>query len=197
MRKVRASQDRITANSSRRRLQGKCNRKKPPRFFGVRMERRGKSSPAHVRACGHVNPIRCNTDWDGFAGPAVPKGGSERTGRPGAKIDCGTRQNSAYRLSRSFYKKRPYPRLNRGYGLLALVWDAFFCGFPVRRKEGFLSWLWRGGSCTLHNPHAGDTAQACTDNCLSVRRHSCRCYPPDRSEGLFRYLEKPYGVCFD
>ena len=33
MRKVRASQDRITANGSRRRLQGKCNRKIPPGFF--------------------------------------------------------------------------------------------------------------------------------------------------------------------
>ena len=26
------------------------------------MERRGKSSPAHRRLCGHVNPIRSNTD---------------------------------------------------------------------------------------------------------------------------------------
>ena len=66
----------------------------------VRMERRGKSSPAHPRGCGPVNPIRCNTDWDGFAGPAVPTGGGERAGRPGAKIDYDTRQNSAYRLSR-------------------------------------------------------------------------------------------------
>lgn len=69
----------------------------------ARMERRGKSSPAHARVCGHVNPIRCNTDWDEFAGPAVPTGGEERAGRPAAKIDCRTRQNPAYR---SAHKKR-------------------------------------------------------------------------------------------
>ena len=43
VRKVRASQGRITDNVSRRRLPGKCNRNKPPQW--VRMERRGKSSP--------------------------------------------------------------------------------------------------------------------------------------------------------
>ena len=44
VRKVRASQGRITDNVRRRQLPGKCNRNKPP-HFAVRMERRGKSSP--------------------------------------------------------------------------------------------------------------------------------------------------------
>jgi len=51
MRKVRASQGRITDNVRRRQLPGKCNRNRLP-HFGVQMERRGKSSPARqVTAC--------------------------------------------------------------------------------------------------------------------------------------------------
>ena len=75
MRKVRASQDRITANGSRRRLQGKCNREIPPGVSPVRVERRGKSSPEQGEPCCHVNPIRCNTSWEAITGPVLPKGG--------------------------------------------------------------------------------------------------------------------------
>ena len=47
MRKVRASQGRITDNVRRRQLPGKCNRNRLPKPTGtVQMERRGKSSPA-------------------------------------------------------------------------------------------------------------------------------------------------------
>ena len=65
MRKVRAPQGRITDNVRRRRLPGKCNRNKPPhsahRVQAVRMERRGKSSPAPWQHRANVNPIRSNT----------------------------------------------------------------------------------------------------------------------------------------
>ncbi len=54
----------------------------------VRMERRGKSSPAYGRPYGSVNPIRCNTERDVIVGPAVPKGGTEHLRRRDAKIDC-------------------------------------------------------------------------------------------------------------
>ena len=39
------------------------------------MERRGKSSPERGRPRCHVNPIRCNTDWEVIVGPALPTGG--------------------------------------------------------------------------------------------------------------------------
>ena len=51
MRKVRASQGRITDNVRRRQLPGKCNRDRLP-LRGVQVERRGKSSPARqVTVC--------------------------------------------------------------------------------------------------------------------------------------------------
>ena len=50
----------VTANGSRGGPQGECNRNKPPGFYRVRMERRGKSSPAQWRHCGSVNPTRSN-----------------------------------------------------------------------------------------------------------------------------------------
>ena len=59
VRKVRASQGRITANGRRGRPQGKCNRDIPP-ALQVRVERCGKSAPARRRLRGHVNPIRSN-----------------------------------------------------------------------------------------------------------------------------------------
>ena len=52
---------RITANGRRGWPQGKCNRDIPPVGTQVRVERRGKSSPAHRRLCCPVNPIRSNT----------------------------------------------------------------------------------------------------------------------------------------
>ena len=64
----------------------------------VRMERRGKSSPASGRPGGHVNPTRCNTDRDAMVGPAVPKGGTEQRRRRPAKIDC---RNNRTRLTAS------------------------------------------------------------------------------------------------
>ena len=94
-----------TANGSRGRPQGKCNRKKPPRFGAVRMERRGKSSPAHWRLCGYVNPVRSNIRmghmwkprtsrrWHA-GGPPRPAGGALRQRK--VKIDRRLIQNPAY-----------------------------------------------------------------------------------------------------
>lgn len=65
-RKVRAPQGRVPGNTRWRRLQGKCNRKIPPVARRVRMERRGKSSPA-----GRVTVPSCKPhpvqDWNGSA----------------------------------------------------------------------------------------------------------------------------------
>ena len=61
VRKVRAPQSGITANSRRGRPQGKCNRDIPP-AVQVRVERRGKSSPACGEPRGPANPIRSNID---------------------------------------------------------------------------------------------------------------------------------------
>ena len=58
MRKVRAPQGRMPVNGWWRRLQGKCNRNKPP-FDTVRVEMCGKSARAAWRLSCHVNPIRC------------------------------------------------------------------------------------------------------------------------------------------
>ena len=66
MRKVRAPQGRVPDNVRRRRLQGQCNRDIPPRLCAVRLERRGKSSPA-----GRVTVPSCKPhpvqDWNGSA----------------------------------------------------------------------------------------------------------------------------------
>ena len=56
-RKVRAPQGRVVANSDRGRPQGKCNRKyTAPKssfeLFGVRVKRRGKSSPVPMVTSG-------------------------------------------------------------------------------------------------------------------------------------------------
>ena len=48
MRKVRASQSRITDNIGRGRPPDKCNRNRPPRLRGVRVERWGKSPPVDL-----------------------------------------------------------------------------------------------------------------------------------------------------
>ncbi len=66
----------------------------------ARVERRGKSSPAHWRLCGHVNPIRCNTEKRA-ANTRRPAGAVRKVAGPvrrrAGKIDCRPRQNSAYR----------------------------------------------------------------------------------------------------
>ena len=66
MRKVRAPQGRVPDNVRRRRLQGQCNRDIPPRLCAVRLERRGKSSPAY-----RVTDMPCKPhpvqDWNGSA----------------------------------------------------------------------------------------------------------------------------------
>ena len=70
MRKVRASQGRITDNVRRRRLPGKCNRDIPP-LYGVRVERRGKSSPesAVTRASCKPYPKQHRSGTYGAARP--------------------------------------------------------------------------------------------------------------------------------
>ena len=113
VRKVRASQDRIAANGSRRRLQGKCNREIPPRFSAVRVERRGKSSPPVQETGRACKPYPMQRRAHESACPAVisAKGGTEHVRQRHAKIDCHTRQNPAYRFAR--YVKSSAP-LNAG-----------------------------------------------------------------------------------
>ncbi len=93
----------------------------------VRMERRGKSSPASGKPGGHVNPTRCNTDRDVMAGPAVPKGGKEQRRRRPAKIDC---RSNRTRLTPSVASFRPFAGRD------------FFAPKPVRRwNENARIWL--------------------------------------------------------
>ena len=74
-------------------------------FFTVRVERRGKSSPAQWRHCGPVNPIRSNTDMQ-RALCYVCSTESARWQRAlwqhKAKIDDCSRQNPAYSPGRTF-----------------------------------------------------------------------------------------------
>ena len=116
MRKVRASQGRITDNVRRGRPPGKCNREIPP-HSAVRMERRGKSSPASA-----ATQIRCkpypkqHRMWDprpisAAVCPADLTGGTGLC--PGARrqrraeIDDCRLQNPAYRSDR---RKAPAAR---------------------------------------------------------------------------------------
>lgn len=72
----------------------------------VRMERRGKSSPACRELYGYVNPIRCNTDKDGFVGPTVLKGGTEHIAATLCQDRLPQKQNPAYRFGRIFDRKQ-------------------------------------------------------------------------------------------
>ena len=74
--------------------------------FTVRMERRGKSSPACGELYGYVNPIRCNTDKDGFVGPTVLKGGTEHIAATLCQDRLPQKQNPAYRFGRIFDRKQ-------------------------------------------------------------------------------------------
>ena len=77
MRKVRASQGRITDNVRRRQLPGKCNRNRLPKPTGtVQMERRGKSSPARQATVCKCKPYPMQRLHAG-----ISFGGSCRPGR--------------------------------------------------------------------------------------------------------------------
>lgn len=123
---------RITANGRRGRPQGKCNREIPP-VLQVRVERRGKSSPASGEPDGPANPIRSNTVERHMRRPGASCGGGiERARQRGAKIDGCSRQNPAYRPGRNLLTKNTprrrcvflyakLPRLN-----LVLLDERFF-----------------------------------------------------------------------
>ena len=124
----------------------------------VRMERRGKSSPASGKPGGHVNPTRCNTDRDVMAGPAVPKGGKEQRRRRPAKIDC---RSNRTRLTPSVASFRPFvggiffaPNPVRGWNESARIWlkltvflpfsCLYFCSspsFPRLKERGIGDYL--------------------------------------------------------
>ena len=72
VRKVRALPGRIAANGRQGRPSRECNRDIPP-ALQVRVERRGKSSPAAGEPRGPVNLIRCNTESGVNAVPAVSR----------------------------------------------------------------------------------------------------------------------------
>ena len=126
-RKVRAPRARITANGSRGRPQGKCNRDIPP-HFAVRVERRGKSSPLSAvtqKACKPY-PEQHRTEDNAPARRASQRWHFKLHGRPAAKIDC--RHYRTRLIFRSQQKSLPAGRL--------------FCCDLNRMKEtpdGFLS----------------------------------------------------------
>ena len=90
-RKVRAPQGRITANGRRgnpresateiyrrKRLAYGLERALAHGPLAVRVERRGKSSPARWRQRGPANPIRSNADRSDTLARCAPKGGLSR-----------------------------------------------------------------------------------------------------------------------
>ena len=69
------------------------------RIISVRVERRGKSSPAQWRHYGHVNPTRCNTDRGAPCSEfySQPRRVARAIWQQMAQIDdCLKRQNPAY-----------------------------------------------------------------------------------------------------
>ena len=107
MRKVRASQGRITDNVRRRKLPGKCNRNRLPKreTAGYRWKGEVKAHRHDRQLCANVNPIRCNASTRGspsgdHAGPAEPRRRHRGGWRQPSQIDggCGVRsvQNPAY-----------------------------------------------------------------------------------------------------
>ena len=63
---------RVPVNGRWRRLQGKCNRNKPPSFRTVRMERRGKSSPADLVTVPRCKPHPVQDAMEALRRPAAP-----------------------------------------------------------------------------------------------------------------------------
>ena len=75
MRKVRASQGRITDNVRRGQPPGKCNRNRLPKRSAARYRWKGEvKAHRHDRQlCANVNPIRCNASTRGsFSGSCRP-----------------------------------------------------------------------------------------------------------------------------
>jgi hypothetical protein len=118
-RKVRAPQGRVVVNDDRGRPQGKCHRKHTaPRFRGVRVKRRGKSSPRPWRQ-GRQGKPHPEQDRIGerlrAARPRLPgrlldpasnggaRGMATLSGFPG-------RQNSAYRPASAFFAHSSWQR---------------------------------------------------------------------------------------
>ena len=101
------------------------------------MKRRGKSSPAHGRPCGRVNPDRSNTVWYGICVCSThPRGGNEPVRQRSAQIDDHSRQNSAYRSTLLYFKqiKATHPAITAIVLLFTVNFNFFglknfFCAF--------------------------------------------------------------------
>ena len=145
MRKVRASQGRITDNVRRRKLPGKCNRNRLPKPTGtVQMERRGKSSPARQATVCKCKPYPMQRLHAGIllghAGPAEPRRRLRGGWRQPSQIDgsCGVRsvQNPAYKSAGEFRSAQSvfYGQCRGG---IFRFCTAFLASVPLDKTRGF------------------------------------------------------------